>query len=142
MRALLRCLPILLALTPTLGFSRDLILGISEGTSGGTDHARVMLKYGGLAKSLSSALKSEVKVVFVREFAQLEDGMKTGRLDLAMARPSGAGSSTRKYATGRRWPAACASRSTSPCAKRPDFAAPVPPDHLVPLLNSIHDTQR
>ena len=88
MRALLRCLPILLALTPTLGFSRDLILGISEGTSGGTDHARVMLKYGGLAKSLSSALKSEVNVVFVREFAQLEDGMKTGRLDLAMARPS------------------------------------------------------
>ncbi len=56
MRALLRCLPILLALTPTLGFSRDLILGISEGTSGGTDPARVMLKYGGVAKSLSSAL--------------------------------------------------------------------------------------
>ena len=27
-------------------------------------------------------------MVFVREFAQLEDGMKTGRLDLAMARPS------------------------------------------------------
>ncbi len=68
--------------------ARDLILGVSEGTSGGTDHARVLLKYGGLAKVLGAALKTNVNVVFVREFAQLEEGMKTGRLDLAMARPS------------------------------------------------------
>ena len=68
--------------------ARDLILGVSEGTSGGTDHARVLLKYGGLAKTLGAALKTNVNVVFVREFAQLEEGMKTGRLDLAMARPS------------------------------------------------------
>lgn len=101
MRALLRCLPILLALTPTLGFSRDLILGISEGTSGGTDHARVMLKYGGLAKSLSSALKSQVNVVFVREFAQLEDGMKT----------AGSTWPWRGRATFR--PAGCATMATS-----------------------------
>ncbi|QTD44890.1 phosphate/phosphite/phosphonate ABC transporter substrate-binding protein [Ottowia testudinis] len=88
MSLLLRCLPLLLAMAPTPGFSRDLLLGVSEGTSGGTDHARVILKYGGLAKALGGALKADVHVVFVREFAQLEDGMKTGRLDLAMARPS------------------------------------------------------
>ena len=68
--------------------AKDLILGVSEGTSGGTDHARVLLKYGGLAKVLSGALKTNVNVVFVREFAQLEEGMETGRLDLALARPS------------------------------------------------------
>lgn len=68
--------------------ARELIMGISEGTSGGTDHARVVLKYGGLAAALGQALKADVKVVFVREFAQLEDGMKTGRLDLVLARPS------------------------------------------------------
>ncbi|WP_245597899.1 phosphate/phosphite/phosphonate ABC transporter substrate-binding protein [Ottowia thiooxydans] len=68
--------------------ARDLILGVSEGTSGGTDHARVLLKYGGLAKVLSGALKTNVNVVFVREFSQLEEGMQSGRLDLALARPS------------------------------------------------------
>jgi ABC-type phosphate/phosphonate transport system substrate-binding protein len=47
-----------------------------------------VLKYGGLADAIGKALKADVKVVFVREFAQLEDGMKTGRLDLVMARPS------------------------------------------------------
>ena len=79
---------LVLALLGTSAQARELIMGISEGTSGGTDHARVLLKYGGLAEAIGKALKADVKVVFVREFAQLEDGMKTGRLDLVMARPS------------------------------------------------------
>ena len=79
---------LVLALLGTSAQARELIMGISEGTSGGTDHARVLLKYGGLAEAIGKGLKADVKVVFVREFAQLEDGMKTGRLDLVMARPS------------------------------------------------------
>ena len=82
----------LVALALSLGITgaqaRELVLGISEGTSGGTDHARVVQKYGGLAEAIGKAIKAEVKVVFVREFAQLEDGMKSARLDLVMARPS------------------------------------------------------
>lgn len=66
----------------------ELVLGISEGTSGGTDHARVIAKYGGLAEALGRALKRKVSVVFLREFASMEEGMKSGRLDLLMARPS------------------------------------------------------
>lgn len=68
--------------------ARDLVLAISEGTSGGTDHARVVAKYGGLANVMGDAIKRRVVVVFVREFAQLEEGMKSGRFDFVMARPS------------------------------------------------------
>ena len=64
------------------------MLGISEGTSGGTDHARVVAKYGGLAEVLSRALRRRVGVVFLREFSSIDEGMKSGRLDLLMARPS------------------------------------------------------
>lgn len=66
----------------------DLVLGISEGTSGGLNHADVIAKYKGLADLLGKTIDRKVFVVFVREFAQLEDGMKTGRLDFVMARPS------------------------------------------------------
>jgi len=78
------------AALPLAAQARNYLLGVSEGTSGGTDHARVVLKYGGLAAALEKALGDghQVNVVFVREFAQLEEGMKSGRLDLAMARPS------------------------------------------------------
>ena len=67
---------------------KDLVLAISEGTSGGTDHARVVAKYGGLADAIGAAIKRKVVVVFVREFGQLESGMKEGRFDFVMARPS------------------------------------------------------
>jgi len=67
---------------------KDLVLAISEGTSGGTDHGRVVAKYGGLANLIGDAIKRRVVVVFVREFTALEDGMKTGRFDFVMARPS------------------------------------------------------
>lgn len=67
---------------------RELVLAISEGTSGGTDHARVIAKYGGLANVIGDAAKQKVVVIFVREFTQLEEGMKSGRFDFVMARPS------------------------------------------------------
>lgn len=68
--------------------TNQLVFGISEGTSGGLDHAQVMTKYKGLADVIGRALKMKVNVVFAREFAQLEEGMKSGRYDLVMARPS------------------------------------------------------
>ncbi|RYY72917.1 MAG: phosphate ABC transporter substrate-binding protein [Comamonadaceae bacterium] len=67
---------------------KDLVLAISEGTSGGTDHARVVAKYGGLANIIGDSIKRRVVVVFVREFSQLEEGMKANRFDFVMARPS------------------------------------------------------
>jgi ABC-type phosphate/phosphonate transport system substrate-binding protein len=66
----------------------EIVLGISEGTSGGTDHARVIAKYGDLAQAIGVAAKQQVRVVFIREFAQLEEGMRSGRLNYVMARPS------------------------------------------------------
>ncbi|MFT3664222.1 phosphate/phosphite/phosphonate ABC transporter substrate-binding protein [Piscinibacter sp.] len=67
---------------------REYTLAISEGTSGGLDHGRVIAKYGPLAEVIGRAVKRKVNVVFAREFAALEDGMRSGRFDLAMARPS------------------------------------------------------
>lgn len=68
--------------------AQPLILGISEGTSGGLDHAQVVAKYQGLAEVIGKAMKTKVNLVFAREFKQLEEGMQTGRFDLVMARPS------------------------------------------------------
>ena len=84
-----RCI-VALAFVPAVGWgaATDIVLGVSEGTSGGTDHAQVIRKYGGLAEVLGRALKRKVSVVFLREFASIDDGMKSGRLDLVMARPS------------------------------------------------------
>lgn len=65
-----------------------LVLAISEGTSGGIDHGRVIAKYGSFANVIGESIKRRVSVVLVREFAQLEEGMKAGRFDLVMARPS------------------------------------------------------
>lgn len=78
-----------LALTvPAAMAQSELVLAISEGTSGGLDHARVIAKYGGLADAVGRALKRKVQVVFAREFATLEEGTRSGRFDLVMARPS------------------------------------------------------
>lgn len=65
-----------------------LVLVVSEGTSGGLDHAQVIAKYQDLANVIGSALRTKVSVVFAREFATLENGMKTGKFDFVMARPS------------------------------------------------------
>lgn len=80
------------ALTLSLGGgsaqASDLILAISEGTSGGTDHARVIAKYQGLADVIGKSINQKVNVVFIREFSALEEGLKERRFALAMARPS------------------------------------------------------
>ncbi len=66
----------------------DAVLGVSEGTSGGLDHARVIAKYADLAERISQATKQRVRVEFVREFAMLEEGMRNNRFTYVMARPS------------------------------------------------------
>jgi phosphonate transport system substrate-binding protein len=69
-------------------WAEDLVMAVSEGTSGGLDHAQVIVKYQGLADVIGRSIKRKVNVVFAREFAQLEDGMKTHRFDFVIARPS------------------------------------------------------
>jgi phosphonate transport system substrate-binding protein len=69
-------------------WAQDLVLAVSEGTSGGLDHAQALAKYQGLADVIGRALHRKVEVVFAREFDQLEQGMKTHRFDLVLARPS------------------------------------------------------
>ena len=71
-----------------LAASPDLMLGVSEGTSGGLDHGRVIAKYGPLADAIGKALGRKVQVVFAREFSALDEGLRSGRFDLALARPS------------------------------------------------------
>lgn len=66
----------------------SLVMAVSEGSSGGTDHARVIAKYKGLADAIGRSINASVNVVFIREFAALEEGLKQQRFDLAMARPS------------------------------------------------------
>ena len=67
---------------------KTIILAVSEGTSGGIDTKTAQAKYRGLADQLGKALGVEVSISFVREFAQLEQGMKEKSFDLVMARPS------------------------------------------------------
>lgn len=67
---------------------KPIALAVSEGTSGGIDAAAGRKKYAPMAERLSAALGSKVEVVFVREFAELEKGMKDGRFDFVVARPS------------------------------------------------------
>lgn len=69
-------------------WAQGLMMGVSEGTSGGLDHAQVINKYQGLADVIGRAVKQKVNVVFIREFAQLEEGLKSGRFDFVIARPS------------------------------------------------------
>lgn len=79
----------LLALACCVGArAEDLVMAVSEGTSGGLDHAQVIVKYQGLADVIGRSIHRKVNVVFAREFAQLEDGMKTHRFDFVIARPS------------------------------------------------------
>ncbi len=68
--------------------AQDLVLAVSEGTSGGLEYAQVIAKYKGLADTIGKGVKAKVSVVFVREFSTLEEGLKTGRYAFVMARPS------------------------------------------------------
>lgn len=65
-----------------------LTLAVSEGTSGGIDNAAAQKKYRPLADMIGKSLNRPVTILFVREFAQLEAGMKTQKYDIVMARPS------------------------------------------------------
>lgn len=67
---------------------KSLSFAVSEGTSGGIDADAARAKYQPLADLLGRALGADVKVVFVREFAALEQGMKNNQFDLVLARPS------------------------------------------------------
>lgn len=71
-----------------VGMAQELVMGVSEGSSGGLDHAQVINKYQGLADVIGRSIKRKVNVIFIREFAALEDGLKHSRFDFAMARPS------------------------------------------------------
>jgi ABC-type phosphate/phosphonate transport system substrate-binding protein len=67
---------------------KPVVLAISEGTSGGIDNAAAQVKYKGLADLIGKTLQKPVSVVFVREFSDLDQGMKEQRFDIVMARPS------------------------------------------------------
>lgn len=67
---------------------RALVLAVSEGTSGGIDNETALKKYKALADVVGKALQTKVSIVFVREFAQLEEGMQKQQFDIVMARPS------------------------------------------------------
>lgn len=82
------CLAALLTHASPARAQAQLVLAISEGTSGGLDHAQVIAKYQDLANTIGAALRTKVSVVFAREFATLENGMKEGKFDFVMARPS------------------------------------------------------
>ncbi|WP_216370086.1 phosphate/phosphite/phosphonate ABC transporter substrate-binding protein [Ramlibacter montanisoli] len=82
---------LLLAVALAIGapaWAQDLVMAVSEGTSGGLDHAQVITKYQGLADVVGRSIRRKVNVVFAREFSQLEEGMKTHRFDFVIARPS------------------------------------------------------
>lgn len=68
--------------------AEDLLLAVSEGTSGGLDAAQVIAKYKDVADAIGRSMRTKVNVVFVRDFATLEEGLKTSRYAFAMARPS------------------------------------------------------
>jgi phosphonate transport system substrate-binding protein len=68
--------------------AEDLLLAVSEGTSGGLDAGQVISKYKDLADTIGRGMRAKVNVVFVRDFETLEEGLKTNRYAFAMARPS------------------------------------------------------
>lgn len=81
---------LLAAVLPCLA-QAELLFAVSEGTSGGgasiTD-AQMATKYKALVDVMEKALGDKVSVRYVRDFKALEAGMREGRFDLVMARPS------------------------------------------------------
>lgn len=68
-----------------------LLFAVSEGTSGGgsavTDE-QMAVKYKPVVEVMERVLGQKISVKYVRDFRMLEDGMKSTRFDLVMARPS------------------------------------------------------
>lgn len=73
---------------PAAAQQKSLILGVSEGTSGGVSFLDVLVKYQPLADEIGRVLDRKVSVVLVREFERLETGMRERAFDIVMARPS------------------------------------------------------
>jgi ABC-type phosphate/phosphonate transport system substrate-binding protein len=67
---------------------KPVVLAVSEGTSGGIDNATAQAKYRGLAELIGKTLQKPVTILFVREFSDLDQGMKEQQFDIVMARPS------------------------------------------------------
>lgn len=66
-----------------------LLLSVNEGSSSsGLSHSQAATKYQWLADLIAHATKTKVNLVFTREFEQLDEGMRNGRFDFVMARPS------------------------------------------------------
>lgn len=70
------------------GQQQRLVLGVSEGTSGGIDAADAVDKYRPLADIMGKAIRKPISVVLARDFKRLEDNMQKGAYHLVMARPS------------------------------------------------------
>lgn len=66
----------------------ELVLAVSEGSSGGLDHSQANAKYRMLADAIGRAAKRKINIVFVREFAALNEGIKTQRFDFVFVCPS------------------------------------------------------
>lgn len=67
---------------------KQMVLAVSEGTSGGIDNATAVAKYQPLADVMGLAMHADVKVVFVREFRVLREGIENHKFDFVLARPS------------------------------------------------------
>lgn len=68
--------------------SDRLVFAVSEGTSGAQDATEVMLKYEDFVAFVSKTIGRRVVFYLARDFSSLEAGMREGRLDFVMARPS------------------------------------------------------
>jgi phosphonate transport system substrate-binding protein len=72
----------------TVFAQNEITMAVSEGSSGGLDHAQANAKYRALADTIGRAAKRKVTIVFAREFSMLEEGIQAKRFDLIFARPS------------------------------------------------------
>ena len=71
--------------------AQSLVFAVSEGTSGaGTSvgDEQMATKYRPVIEVMERVLGQKIAVRYVRDFRQLEDGMKSARFDLVLARPS------------------------------------------------------
>ncbi|MDO5626630.1 MAG: phosphate/phosphite/phosphonate ABC transporter substrate-binding protein [Pseudomonadota bacterium] len=68
-----------------------LLFAVSEGSSGGggaVTNQQMATKYKPLIDVMERELGEKIQVRYVRDFRQLEEGMKSGQFDLVLARPS------------------------------------------------------
>ena len=66
--------------------AQSLVFAVSEGTSVGDE--QMATKYRPVIEVMERVLGQKIAVRYVRDFRMLEDGMKSARFDLVLARPS------------------------------------------------------